>query len=290
MIAPLDPTPIPDSVRSRLRYSRIASDRLTLERFPDFLIVGPQRTGTTWMHAILRNHPEVFLTDPKEIFYFSRLKERGTPRFESAELDWYLNHFHDPWPRWFYKQARTLARFGRLYRPTIRGEATASYAAMDRDLIEEVATLRSDMKILFSVRHPVDRAWSHAKKDLVRNRGRRSEDVSDTEWHEFFRDPYQIRCARYEQNITAWRNCVGADNVFVGTFEQVESAPAQLLGRVTRFLGVSDNPRYVSPRLLQSTVNPTAHAGVPERFQSFLEKLLASEIAEWQRVVAANDS
>lgn len=233
---------------------------------------------------MLTTHPEVFLTDPKELFFFSRLKDRTSPKFESALLDWYLAHFRDPWPRWVEKQVRSLRRYGRPSRPRIRGEATASYAAMDRDLVEEIALLNPRVKALVMVRHPVDRAWSHAKKDLARNRGRRAEDVPDAEWQAFFRDPYQLRCARYEENLANWRAVLGDANVFVGTFEEVEQRPAELLARVTGFLGVSGDPRFVDSKLLRSVVNPTGRSQVPERFRKDLESLFASEIEGWKRL------
>ena len=47
---------------------------------------------------------------------------------------------------------------------------------MDGDLIDEVVTLNPEIRVVLMVRDPVERAWSHAKKDLVRNRGRRFED------------------------------------------------------------------------------------------------------------------
>lgn len=278
---------IPRSVRERLRYCEIASDRLTLEHFPDFLIVGPQRTGTTWLHQILRKHPQVLLAEPKELFFFSRLEQSDHPGYESAELDWYLSHFRDPWPRWLHKQVRSLLRFGRPYCPRMRGEATASYAALDRDVIEEIAVLNPDMKVLFMVRHPVERAWSHAKKDLARNRGRAAAEVGDAEWEAFFRDPYQVRCARYEQNIANWSSCFPASNVFVGTFEQVQERPAGLLRLVTNFLGVSDDARYVDPQLLRSQVNPTGKSEVPAAFRTHLEEMFAAEIEGWRRIVDA---
>lgn len=281
-----DPTPIPRSIRQRLRYCEIESDRLTLEHFPDFFIAGPQRTGTTWLHAVLRDHPQVLLSEPKELYFFSRVGDRSHPRFESARLDWYLDHFRDPWPRWLRKQARSLLRFGRPYRPLVRGEATASYAAMDRERIEEIAALNPNAKVLIMVRDPVERAWSHAKKDLVRNRGKHSDQVTDQEWQVFFRDPYQIRCARYEENIANWEACLGAPNVFVATFEEVEQSPEALLRRVTRFLGVSDDERYVDPKLLRHVVNPTGRSAVPDKFRALLETLLTSEIEEWKRLVA----
>jgi len=181
-------------------------------------------------------------------------------------------------------------RFRTAYRPKIRGEATASYAAMDRDLVEEIAALKPDIKILMMVRHPVDRAWSHAKKDLARNRGRQAADVSEAEWQAFFRDPYQVRCARYAENIATWRACLPVDNVFLGTFEEVEEQPARLLQKVTRFLGVSDDARFVDPELLRSAVNKTGRSEVPENFRRYLEELFAREIEDWKRIVGATPS
>lgn len=275
---------IAPSVRDALQFCEVESDRLSLAHFPDFLVVGPQRTGTTWLHQVLSRHPEVFLADPKELFFFSRLKDRTSPRFESALLDWYLAHFTDPWPRWITRQVRSLVRMGTFYRPKVRGEATASYAAMDRDLIAEISVLNPAVKAMMMVRDPVERAWSHAKKDLVRNRGRKVEDVADEEWQAFFRDPYQLRCARYRECLANWRSFLPAGQVFVGTFEEVEETPAALLERVTRFLGVSDDPRYVDADLLRSTVNPAGGSEVPARLRSFLGELLGREVEDWKRL------
>ncbi len=60
------------------------------------------------------------------------------PGFESADLAWYLRFFRDPPWRWAAKTALALWRYRELYRPLVRGEATASYAAMERDVIAEI--------------------------------------------------------------------------------------------------------------------------------------------------------
>ena len=64
----------------------------------------------------------------------------------------------------------------------------------------------------------------------------------------------------------------------------MEQQPAELLGRVTRFLGVSDDARYVDPELLSTTVNPTGRSDVPANFRVFLEDLFAREIDDWKRM------
>ena len=39
---------------------------------PDFLIVGAQRAGTTWLHRVLRQHPALWLAPVKELHYFDK--------------------------------------------------------------------------------------------------------------------------------------------------------------------------------------------------------------------------
>jgi len=264
------------STLRRLKYVQ-ARAGTPLDRFPDFLILGPQRTGTTWLHAQLRFHPEIFLSEPKEIFFFSRIKNPESPKFQSNELAWYLRLFRDPIWRWAAKNAITLRRYGEPYRPRVRGEATASYAALDRDVIAEIAALNPAIKAILMVRDPVERAWSHAKKDLVRKRKRRVEDVSDEEFHTFFRDDYQRRCARYGENYDNWAAHLGEGNLLMRVFDEIEAKPVELLLDVMTFLGVSSDRRYV-PADVRESVNPTASSRIPAQHRRFLEDLLRDDI------------
>jgi hypothetical protein len=271
-----------DAQRRGLHYVKAPKGKVDLGRFPDFLIVGPQRTGTTWLHANLREHPEIFLAEPKELFFFSRLKTPDHPKFQSNDLGWYLGFFHDPLWRYLYKQAMCMARYRRAYNPMIRGEATASYAAMDREVIEELALLRPDVKVIMMVRDPVERAWSHAKKDLSRNVSRPLSDVTDDEWQAFFRDPYQVRCAQYGWQFENWSACLPSGNILVAKFEDVAERPEALLAEVLRFLGVSSEAGLI-PASARKPVNPTGPSKVPDQHRRFLEQFFAAEIADWRR-------
>ncbi len=263
--------------RAKLRHVRASESSISLERFPDFLIVGPQRTGTTWLHANLREHPEVFLAEPKELFYFSRLQTPEHPRFQSTELSWYLGFFRDPLWRWTLKQALCLARHRRPYRPRIRGEATASYAALDPEVIADIALLNPQLKVIVMIRNPVERAWSHAMKDLVRNAGRRFEDVGEDEFAAFFADPYQLRCAHFVENIGNWKKAFGDQQVFVGLFDDIARRPADFMMDVLRFLGVSSERRYIGSQV-EEAVNPATSAEIPPRLRARLEQLLGGDI------------
>jgi hypothetical protein len=268
---------VDDALRGKLRYVKLPARDGVLGPFPDFLIAGPQRTGTTWLHANLRFHPEIMLSRPKEIFFFSRLKTPEHPKFRSAELEWYLRFFREP--AWWValKHAVCLWRYGQTYRPRVRGEATASYAALDPDVIREVAALNPRIKVILMIRDPVERAWSHAKKDLARNRGRDLRDVSRAEFEQFFRDEYQRRCARYVEQYENWSAHLLPGHVAAYLFDDISRRPESLLLEVMAFLGVAADPRYVSPAA-RKAVNPTGGAPVPDEYRRFLEDLLREEI------------
>ncbi|MBI3785539.1 MAG: sulfotransferase domain-containing protein [Deltaproteobacteria bacterium] len=269
---------IAPAARQKLNYVKVSDPDVRLDRFPDFLIIGPQRTGTTWLHAQLRFHPEIQLSEPKELFFFSRLKTPSHPKYQSNELSWYLRFFRDPPWLFLAKTLICLRRYRRLYRPRVRGEATASYAAIDSDVIREIAVLNPDIKAVLMIRNPVDRAWSHAKKDLVRNRGRRFADVGEAEFLDFFNDEYQRQCAHYVDHIERWSAELRDGHLFVGLFDDIDRRPEELLIDVMRFLGVDDDRRYL-PADLRESVNPTAESRIPPAYRSHLEALFGDDMA-----------
>lgn len=268
---------IPETVRTQLRWVRVTDPGVDLARFPDFLIIGPQRTGTTWLHANLRFHPQVFLAEPKELFFFSRLKTPDDRRFQSNDLGWYLRFFRDPWWRYVAKTAVALRRYRCLYRPRVRGEATASYAAIDADVIREIALLAPDIKAIMMIRDPVDRAWSHAKKDLVRKTQRKVSDVSDDEFRRFFTHPYQLGCAHYVDNYDRWASHLRPGHLRTWVFDDVQRRPEAMLTEVMEFLGVDGDRRFIGD-LAREAVNPTASSHIPERHRHFLEELFAEDL------------
>ena len=52
---------------------------------PNFLFIGPDKSGSTWLYEILRQHPECYVPPIKDIYYFDKHYERG--------LNWYLSFF-----------------------------------------------------------------------------------------------------------------------------------------------------------------------------------------------------
>lgn len=58
-----------------------------MPRFPNFIFIGPDKAGSTWLYEALRRHGQVYLSPVKELFFFDRFYEKG--------WGWYTRHFKD---------------------------------------------------------------------------------------------------------------------------------------------------------------------------------------------------
>lgn len=246
--------------------------------FPDFMIIGPQRTGTGWLEQNLRRHPEIFMSTPKEIYFFSHLKLKNHRFYQSSDLNWYVKFFTEPDEEIAKKDKEMLKRYGRHYSPKMRGEATASYAAMEEAAIRTIHLLNPGIKIIMNVRNPIDRAWSHAKKTLAKDLKISIKTVPMEKVTKFFTNAYQVRCGRFSKIITDWRKIIGKENFLIQHFEQIDENPVKLLETACEFLGVDSPKKYFAHRLVKKKVNPTEDKGPPPECRDFLEEFFAEEI------------
>jgi len=101
--------------------------------------------------------------------------------------------------------------------------------------------------------------------------------VSRAELERFFRDDYQLRCARYVEQYDNWSAHLLPGHVAAYLFDDIARRPEELLLEVMAFLGVRSGRKYISAAA-RNPVNPTEGTPVPEEYRRFLEDLLRDEI------------
>ena len=108
-------------------------------RLPTFLVIGAMKAGTTSLWQYLRSHPQVYLPEPKELYFFS-----DPDRFDLG-VDWYRSHF----------TAATDAR--------AVGEACTNYTKYPRvtGAAARIATVLPEVRLVYLVRDPLSRIRSH---------------------------------------------------------------------------------------------------------------------------------
>lgn len=246
--------------------------------FPDFFCIGPQRTGSTWLHANLVRHPEILMHRDKETFFFSTIGEPAAPRFRYPSLEDYLESFRDTPGELILKNYHALRRSGRFYNPRIRGESTASYCVLRDEVLEDLRLLNPNLKIIMLLRDPVERAWSHANKDLVRDTGK---SATESQYLEFFSRPDQLARADYFSILERWRAILNPGHMLLAPASRIESDPEGLISDVLRFLGAS-SVRPSSERHLTSRQNSTSGGAIPENLRTALEKILGGRLDSYR--------
>jgi len=264
-------------VAKRFKHVQLSKKLADLDRFPDFLLAGPQRTGTTWLHSNLNRHPQIFMPKRKEIFYLNTLNLPDHSHHHTNNLEWYLSYFYPGPIRYLSDQIRCWRQYGESFQPLVRGEATASLAAMPPELIEEVVKLNPSIKVIILIRNPIERAWSHAKLALLRKPGKELDQVSPKNFERFFRNPYEVDCGHYTRMLGNWSGALKEGNLFIGNFEDVGTRPQKLLMELFEFLGVRPKEEYILGRAREQ-INATARVDIPEKFLEMLQNIYGEEV------------
>lgn len=100
---------------------------------PNFIIPGAMKSGTTALRIYLAQHPDIYMAN-KEIHFFDQNFEKG--------IEWY-EKFFDGWDG-----------------EKAIGEKSPSYL-YDEKTPERIYKLLPNVKLIFVLRNPVDRAYSH---------------------------------------------------------------------------------------------------------------------------------
>ena len=240
---------------------------------PSFYGIGAQKAGTTWLYEMLKSHPEVHIPQAKEMHYW----DRNSP----LPLDWYRSHFAP----------------GR-----INGDITPSYAILPETKISAIHAANPGARLLFSMRHPVERAWSFVKMAI----GRKFKDVpADLAAGEpggealaFVRDqlfhPGCLARNNYARTIRRWRGTFGDDALMLYRYERIAREPRALLSEICRHIGADAAwAEDVAAERIEGTVfasvdipfPPALRAEYAERCQPYiddLEALLGERFDDWR--------
>ncbi|MGI9431489.1 MAG: sulfotransferase domain-containing protein [Myxococcota bacterium] len=191
-------------------------------RLPDFIIIGAAKSGTTSLHDYLARHPQICLSasdDPavrdKEPCFFD-------PDVNGSRgLDWY---------RALFSAARA---------DQVCGEASTNYTRHPQvaGVPERIAATVPNVRLLYLMRDPVERAYSHYVHRWSR------ELHPDEPFRESFRefvahDPMCLDSSDYELQIRRYWDHFPREALLLLRMDDLLGDPAALLRRVCGFIGV----------------------------------------------------
>lgn len=231
---------------------------------PDFLGIGAQRAGTTWLWVYLRRHPQIWTPRTKELHFFDRaLPDRaGT-----------------------LARARYGVRFlpGRLAGRVV-GEITPAYAALPEDRVALIASWMPAARVIYLVRDPVDRAWSQAVKGFAAWAGRPLERATEDVLLSFFNLPEVRTRGDYIAALRLWRRYFPPHQVLVCLSEEMFAEPVRYLRHLFAFVGV-DPDVPLDTAALGRRMHAGRHFPIPMPVRKVLENTLYAQRTELESIL-----
>lgn len=267
-----------------------------------FLSVGAMKAGTTWLYAVLTRHPALHFAMEKEIHYFYhrfvnpgqlseayRLREarnRYLFRFDPekanidairANLRWVGSYLERPVDDYWYRNLFHM-RDGHAY----ACDFSNLHAHLPREAWPQIARKCDRLRVLFTVRDPVQRLWSHTEFHLqVTGHLDKLDSWGPEEFNEFIRRPHIWVNAEYGAILRNLRAGLTPETLKVLFYEDLHADQRGTLRGIEDFL---DIPAFDYP---QSVLDGRFTESVKHRMPAFFPDLVASDVRRICKEVAA---
>ncbi len=178
---------------------------------PTFLVIGAMKAGTTSLHRYLGAHPDIFMSETKELDFF--VESKNWP----LGWEWYCGQFEP----------------GRQM--TARGEASTNYTKYPSfpGVPERIANFLPEVRLVYVLRDPVERIVSHVlhmwgARGVV---GALERDVLDG---------HVVACSRYALQLESYLEWFSPDQILVVFSGDLRHDRIRTLQRTGAFIGVAD--------------------------------------------------
>lgn len=205
---------------------------------PNFLVAGAARSGTSALMQVLGQHPDVFVSSPKEMHFYAHAGHPVTYRGPGDELMMNARIVDDP------DAFHALFDAGRSARR--RGDGSVSTLVRPEVSIPNIRRhADEDVRIVVMLREPVARA--HSSFLYLRGRGHepleRFEDALEAEpqrRRDGFHHMWWYRgLSRYREQLEPFVDAFG-ERLRVVPLDDYKADPGAVLASLCRFLGLDD--------------------------------------------------
>lgn len=181
--------------------------------FPDFIIIGGMKCGTSSLYHYLSLHPEVGMSQIKEVDYFV------------------ADNNYDKGVEWYQSQFRGMCK--------AYGEASPNYSKAHRfkGVPRRMYSLLPNVKLIYLVRDPVERLVSHYTHNYSEGREHRSIiEVLESDWGE----NHYMMSSRYYWQLQHYLKFYAQDQIMIVFSEKLKQERRDTLKKIFRFIGVDE--------------------------------------------------
>ena len=243
------------------------------------------KAGTTWTYGALRWHPDIAVCEEKEIHYLAHRYAGGpTPLTAAHRLERARAIVARPEPKddavaAMRARADFLCRYlaepvddawyAGLFEASPPGTWRADFsnltALLDAEGWAAARRLASQMRVAYTLRHPVERAWSHTAFDLVQQGDADAlSSMSSSELAAYARKAGVWDNSEYGRALRAMRAVLTEGELLVTWFDELRDDGLSWLRRLEGFLEVA--PHDYPPHLFGRHVNRGPDVAMPQGF------------------------
>ncbi|QDU80874.1 Sulfotransferase domain protein [Polystyrenella longa] len=225
---------------------------------PNFLIIGAARSGTTALVRYLEQHPEIFITEPKEPHFWAFAGQ--TVNFQGPGDEEEINKevVSDPD---LYEQLYTGANGAKAL-----GDGSVSTMYYPEHAIPTIQKYAPDAQLIALLRNPIDRAFSsflytHARvhepvKDFDKALDLEEKRIADN-WHHMW---HYTRVGFYSEQLQKFIDAFGRERVHILLADDLRSDSEKVLSDVCGILGVNPNFDFQDLKEVNSSGVPKSRA------------------------------
>lgn len=248
--------------RAISRVVRRPSPSALVPRDPTFICIGSQKAGTATMYDMLEGHRETWMPPIKELHFLtgplrpSRFKSviRKRDALESRDKKGRLRDRRDLEFIHRYLEAmdagdlsiecyRSLFAFAET---DVTGDITPAYATIEEDRVRSLAERLPTTKILYTLRDPISRVWSHARMRQQRRPRQAATILFDPAVFQAFLNEDNVLVRSLQSHIVERWRAVFGDRFKVMFFDDLAKTPDRFFADLCQFIGVDPDPAATS--------------------------------------------
>jgi len=183
---------------------------------PNLIVIGAMKSGTTSIHDYLNQHPDIYMSEEKELNFFIR------------ELNW------EKGLAWYQSQ------FDCNY--TIRGESSQGYTKkhLHKGVPQRIKEHIPHCKFIYIMRDPIKRFISHVNE--AKFQGNRPNNFDPLKHVTDFKNLNYVLTSKYHYQITEFTELFDINQFYFLSLEELLQAPMQKMNEIFSFLGVKQLP------------------------------------------------
>ena len=215
---------------------------------PNFFIVGAPKSGTTSMSYYLMQHPQVFMPENLEPYYFARL---DVPQNYKREI--------------ISDEKKYLNLFKNAKNSKVVGESSPVYLYCPHSALE-IKNRFPNSKLIISLRNPIEIAYSEyfSLKFMGFDQNRSFDELLDSSEEQLTRNEFHIdsllEAGFYSKHIKRFQKIFSKNQIKITIFEEYVKNTVPTINSILSFLGIKESITF--------DVTPKGAYKVPRNFAS----------------------